>query len=461
VIIESLKSPIKQLNMLEEMRQLIYGKQVKIASLLIYQDVLKRESWEAYVKLLHSLANHITDGDENSSRRLSYLFAYGKWFRAIAATGYSWREYVIYQILSSENPFSQQAQTTDINHLSAPLIAAAKQDLQVLEEMSLWSGGKLVDLIESRGDRLLDWQTSSREISKLSHAKQSLISKFQSNDDWVQLLPDLANYYKQSGTGIFTDYAAFRWRNGHLEGIAYPDLVQLSDLVGYESQRQALYKNTEAFLSGYRALHTLLYGSRGTGKSSLVKSLMYAYRDRGLCLVEVAKNDLKDLPTIADILRQSPQKFIIFVDDLSFEEENDDYKALKVILEGNLSAQPHNLLIYATSNRRHLLREYFSDRPSLKDLSDRQEVNPWDTVQEKLSLSDRFGLTLTFLQADQDIYLKIVHHLAKRSGVELLTDDLNFRALQWATRHNGQSGRTAQQFIDYLQADLQVKNLPQ
>ena len=109
MIVESLKSPIKQLNMLEEMRQLIYGKQVKIASLLIYQDVLKRESWEAYVKLLHSLANHITDGDENSSRRLSYLFAYGKWFRAIAATGYSWREYVIYQILSSENPFSQQA----------------------------------------------------------------------------------------------------------------------------------------------------------------------------------------------------------------------------------------------------------------------------------------------------------------------------------------------------------------
>ena len=436
---------------------MIYGKQVKIASLLIYQDVLKQEAWEAYVKLLHSLANHITDGHENNSRRLSYLFAYGQWFRAIAATGYSWRDYVILQILASTNPFSQQSQTTDVNHLPAPLVAAAKSDLKILEGLSLWSGGKLVDLIEAQGDRPLDGQ--SREISQLSPAKQSLITKFQSNDDWAQLLPDLANYYQQFGTGIFADYTAFRWRNGHIEGVAHPDLVRLSDLVGYESQRQALYKNTEAFLSGYRALHTLLYGSRGTGKSSLIKSLMYAYRDRGLCLIEVAKNDLKDLPTIADILRQSSQKFIVFVDDLSFEAENDDYKALKVILEGNLSAQPQNLLIYATSNRRHLLREYFSDRPSLKDLSDRQEVNPWDTVQEKLSLSDRFGLTLTFLQADQDIYLKIVHHLAKRAGIDLPADDLNFRALQWATRHNGQSGRTAQQFIDYLQADLQINNL--
>ncbi|OIP78330.1 MAG: AAA+ family ATPase [Oscillatoriales cyanobacterium CG2_30_44_21] len=445
------------MNMLEETRQMIYGKQVKIASLLIYQDVLKQEAWEAYVKLLHSLANHITDGHENNSRRLSYLFAYGQWFRAIAATGYSWRDYVILQILASTNPFSQQSQTTDVNHLPAPLVAAAKSDLKILEGLSLWSGGKLVDLIEAQGDRPLDGQ--SREISQLSPAKQSLITKFQSNDDWAQLLPDLANYYQQFGTGIFADYTAFRWRNGHIEGVAHPDLVRLSDLVGYESQRQALYKNTEAFLSGYRALHTLLYGSRGTGKSSLIKSLMYAYRDRGLCLIEVAKNDLKDLPTIADILRQSSQKFIVFVDDLSFEAENDDYKALKVILEGNLSAQPQNLLIYATSNRRHLLREYFSDRPSLKDLSDRQEVNPWDTVQEKLSLSDRFGLTLTFLQADQDIYLKIVHHLAKRAGIDLPADDLNFRALQWATRHNGQSGRTAQQFIDYLQADLQINNL--
>jgi len=443
--------------MLDETRQSIYEKQVRIASLLLYQNVLEQEAWEAYVQLLHSLANYALDGHENSSRRLSYLFAYGKWFRAIASTGYNWREYVISQVLASDNPFSQQAQTIKFNQLSVSLVAAAKHDLQVLEEISLWGGNKLVDFIESLHDRPVAWQLLESEMSKLSETKRSLILKFQSTDDWTQLLPELADYYKLSGTGIFTDYDAFRWRKGHLEGIAYPDLVQLDDLIGYESQRQTLYKNTEAFLAGYHGLHTLLYGSRGTGKSSMVKSLMYAYRDRGLRLVEVAKNDLKDLPIIADILRQVPQKFIIFVDDLSFEEESEDYKALKVVLEGNLSAQPNNLLVYATSNRRHLLREYFSDRPSLRDLSDSKEVNPWDTMQEKLSLSDRFGLTLTFLQADQEIYLKIVHHLAKRAGIDLLDDDLNFRALQWATRHNGQSGRTAQQFVDFLQADLNLQ----
>lgn len=445
--------------MLEETRQLIYSKQVKIASLLIYQNILSQEALEAYVKLMRSLANYVTDGHENNYRRLAYLVAYGKWFRAIASTGYNWRDYVITQILTSDNPFSRQSQTIDFENIPASLVTAAKNDLKTLEELSLWGGEKLVDLIEACGDRLVAWQTTTSNLSKLSEVKRSLILKFQANDDWEKFLPDLANYYKHSGTGIFTEYDAFRWRAGHLEGIAYPDLVQVSDLIGYATQRQSLYKNTEAFLAGYHGLHTLLYGSRGTGKSSLIKSLIYAYRDRGLRLIEVTKNDLKDLPTIAEILREAPQKFIVFVDDLSFEEEGEDYKALKVVLEGTLSSQPNNLLVYATSNRRHLLREYFSDRPSLRDLSDRQEVNPWDTVQEKLSLSDRFGLTLTFLQADQEIYLKIVHHLAKRAGIEISEEDLNFRALQWATRNNGQSGRTAQQFIDFLQADLKVKNI--
>jgi len=444
--------------MLDETRQSIYEKQVRISSLLLYQNILEQQAWEAYGALLHSLSNYALDGHENSSRRLSYLFAYGRWFSAIAATGYNWRDYVIFQILTSDNPFSQQAQTTEFSQLSVSLLTAAKHDLQVLEEVSLWGGDKLVEVINALDNRPVAWQLAKSDLSRMSETKRSLIHKFQGSDDWTQLLPELANYYQHSGTGIFTDYNAFRWCKGHLEGIAHPDLVQLSDLIGYDSQRQTLYKNTEAFLAGYHGLHTLLYGSRGTGKSSMVKSLMYAYRDRGLRLVEVAKNDLKDLPIIADILRQVPQKFIIFVDDLSFEEESEDYKALKVVLEGNLSSQPNNLLVYATSNRRHLLREYFSDRPSLRDLSDSKEVNPWDTMQEKLSLSDRFGLTLTFLQADQEIYLKIVHHLAKRAGIELMDDDLNFRALQWATRHNGQSGRTAQQFIDFLQADLEIKN---
>jgi predicted AAA+ superfamily ATPase len=194
----------------------------------------------------------------------------------------------------------------------------------------------------------------------------------------------------------------------------------------------------------------LLYGARGTGKSSLVKALLSAYGDRGLRLIEVAKQDLNDLPDIVDLLRSAPQKFILFVDDLSFEEDDEAFKALKVCLEGGITDRPKNVVVYATSNRRHLVREFFADRPRPKDAD---EIQSWDTVQEKLSFADRFGLTLTFEAADQPTYLDIVFHLADRAELAIDRAELRSRALQWATRHNGRSGRTARQFIDFLAAE--------
>ena len=163
-----------------------------------------------------------------------------------------------------------------------------------------------------------------------------------------------------------------------------------------------------------------------------------------------------DLPTIADRLRTLPQKFILFVDDLSFEEDDEAYKALKVVLEGNLTARPQNIAVYATSNRRHLIREFFSDRPAPLE---GDEIHAWDTVQEKLSFSDRFGLTLTFEPADQQTYLEIVHHLAKQTAIALDPQALEQQALQWATRHNGRSGRTARQFVDFLSAEQANQHL--
>ena len=201
----------------------------------------------------------------------------------------------------------------------------------------------------------------------------------------------------------------------------------------------------------------MLYGSRGSGKSSLVKALLNQYGDRGLRLIEVAKSDLPALPIIVERLRYVPQKFIIFVDDLSFEDDDETFKALKVVLEGSVTAQPQNVVVYATSNRRHLVREFFAERPRPKD-SD--EIQAWDTMQEKLSFSDRFGLTLTFEPADQPTYLSIVNHLANQTGILLPSEDLESRALQWATRHNGRSGRTARQFVDFLQAELAMAESP-
>jgi predicted AAA+ superfamily ATPase len=219
-------------------------------------------------------------------------------------------------------------------------------------------------------------------------------------------------------------------------------------LVGNEDQRDVLCRNTEALLMGLPALNVLLYGSRGSGKSALVKALLPTYGNRGLRLIELGKTELIHLNEIVAMVGDAPQKFVIFVDDLSFEEDEDQYKTLKVVLEGTLIARPRNMVVYATSNRRHLIREFFDDRPRP---SDANEIHPWDTVQEKLSLSDRFGLTLTFSPANQAQYLRIVHHLAQRAGLELSPNTLEFEALQWATRHNGRSGRTAQQFIDHLQ----------
>jgi hypothetical protein len=270
---------------------------------------------------------------------------------------------------------------------------------------------------------------------------------------WADAVAVLAQHYRQHGAGLFAQYRAFTWHGGALQGIAAPDPIRLDHLTAYDHPRQQLVQNTLALLKGYPALNVLLYGSRGSGKSSLVKALVNEYAPQGLRLVEVSKADLQALPQIVGDLKSRPQKFIIFVDDLSFEEDDDTFKALKVVLEGSTTARPANVVVYATSNRRHLVREYFSDRPRP---SDQDEVQSWDTLQEKLSFSDRFGLTLTFEPADQPTYLAIIKHLAQQASIPLDEADLTARALQWATRHNGRSGRSARQFIDWLRAEIDL-----
>ncbi|MDE5124187.1 MAG: ATP-binding protein, partial [Trichodesmium sp. St19_bin1] len=397
---------------------------------------------QAFIQLLESLSK----GDVIA---IECIRAYSNWFRTIASQNISWQEYVIYQIVQDENPFSKQVQNVDITSLSPNLITAAKHDLQILQNLYQCSGKQIsqwVKTIAKLEDPPIPWEPQTQR-------KEPIYQKLKDLENWVDAIETLATHYRHFGIGLFAESIAFEWRNGQLLTITYPDPVKLKELVGYEFQRDTLIKNTEFLLAGYPALNVLLYGSRGSGKSSLVKALLNEYSQRNLRLVEVAKSDLKDLPLILEKLRNVPQKFIIFVDDLSFEEDDDTFKALKVVLEGNLTAKPANVVVYATSNRRHLIREFFNDRPTPKD-SD--EVHNWDTVQEKLSFSDRFGLTLTFEPANQDTYLTIVRHLAKQEKISLNPEDLDYQALQWATRNNGRSGRGARQFIDFLKANLAV-----
>ncbi|BAY12964.1 hypothetical protein NIES2098_61560 [Calothrix sp. NIES-2098] len=421
--------------------------QRQAASLLLYQSVLQSEVGIAFLELLQAI--RYTDADGRGC-----LQAYGSYFHALAAKNQTWEDYLINQILIAENPFTKLAQKQEFANLPTALVAAAQQDLHVLQSLYECSSAFLSEWVQTVAHLPVSpivWYTEQDKTEVETRLEAKAIASLHHSDNWADTIEDLAAYYRQFGTGLFAEYRALRWQAGKFVGIQHPDPVKLGILAGYESQRDALLKNTEFLLAGEPALHVLLYGSRGSGKSSLVKALVNEYSQRNLRLVEVTKSELQDLPIIVEQLRGVPQKFIIFVDDLSFEEDDDAFKALKVVLEGNLTARPQNVVVYATSNRRHLIREFYTDRPAPKD---REEIHVWDTMQEKLSFSDRFGLTLTFEGADQKTYLKIVRHLAAQAGINISPEDLEYQALQWATRHNGRSGRTARQFVDFLKADL-------
>ena len=265
--------------------------------------------------------------------------------------------------------------------------------------------------------------------------------------DWGEQWQAVAAYHSSHGCGRFSSHKAFLWRDGRLLPVEHPDPIRLHQLKDYEYQRQIAMDNTREFLNGFSANNMLLYGDRGTGKSSLVKALLNHFADRGLRMIEVPKEYLRELPDLTDLLAGIPMKFIIFIDDLSFSQQDDNFGALKAVLEGGLAARPSNVLIYATSNRRHLLRETFSDRQG-------DEVHHADTVQEAVSLSDRFGISLTFLIPDKEKFLHIVEQIAEDRGLSVDRDKLLAAAEQWALERGSRSPRYAKQFIADLEAKL-------
>ena len=283
-----------------------------------------------------------------------------------------------------------------------------------------------------------------QEIS-VKQAEADLLACFEREDD-IGFFSLLRNFYCRWGFGDFAFAPFFRWRGG-FEAVADPDLVTMDQLVGCVDQKEALIRNTAAFLNGKRANNALLYGERGTGKSSMVKALGTRFFGDGLRLIELDKSDIVALEEIAAGVQELGLKFIVFIDDLSFENEEMEYKEFKRILEGSLRRQPENLLIYATSNRRHLLKEYWQDRYG-------EEVNTRESRDEKLSLSSRFGLTVAFLSPDQEEFLAIVRDVAARRGLSLPVEELRREALQWEKWHHGRSGRSAVQFVNDLETRL-------
>ena len=254
------------------------------------------------------------------------------------------------------------------------------------------------------------------------------------------------NYYRRYGYGDIADYRAFRW-NDKLTGIRNFENIHLDDLIGYQHQKDLLTANTEAFVSNKPANNVLLVGARGTGKSSSVKALVNEYYDRSLRLLQITKPQLLNLPDIMEALRQfASKRFIIFLDDLSFEESDPEYKYLKSAIEGGVESRPENVLIYATSNRRHLIRETWRDRVDGQD-----ELYRDDSVNETISLSDRFGLIIHYYAPTQAEYLAIIRHMLNKQGIEMSDENLRIEGLRWEMTHSGRNGRTAQQFVtNYL-----------
>ena len=351
-----------------------------------------------------------------------------------------WRHYLRNALISEDTAFSRAARSTD--GTPAPgLVDAMSNDLAIIERLYRIDGDELARTASSTEGPLPSWRSLARGGAPTEGIEEALAT----TEGWESLVDSLWDHFRTHSAEPFVRHSAFRWSGSSLVPVVEPDPVRLPDLIGYERERELLIENTEILVAGHRANNVLLYGPRGTGKSTTIKALVNGYKDRGLRLVQVERPDLGQFPDIVGELRGRPERFIIFLDDLAFELGENEYAHLKGLLEGGLETRPHNVVVYATSNRRHLVDERFGDRDAPDDV-----VHVTDTYQHKLSLADRFGIRIMLPAADQARYLAIVEGLARRRGVSLSNEELSREALRWSTTHNGFSPRTAQQLVDHL-----------
>ena len=286
-------------------------------------------------------------------------------------------------------------------------------------------------------------QITSKELTSKIDYKGFLPEYKTSEIDFGKIYADRIHHINQYGYGIYSNHHVFVFSDGKIVPIEYPDDIRLYQLSGYENEKKLVIDNTKALLKGKPANNVLLYGDCGTGKSSTVKAIANEFYDQGLRLIELKKKQLHEIPTIVETISKNPLKFILFIDDLSFAEDDNDFAALKAILEGSVSSTASNLVIYATSNRRHLVKETFSAREG-------DEIHFKDTMQELLSLSDRFGLTVTFQKPDKKLYLQVVEDLAKQYDIKMPIEQVLQKAETFALSRAGRSPRVARQFIEYL-----------
>ena len=397
--------------------------------LLIYRNIMKDE-------LVQEVCNFLTGTHKDLPFELFYKLIQKS--EQLGLTGNILKCYLIYLISMDKNALSIVAEKTG-GQVGASLRKAALHDIEILENFINQDLAFLTN-----ADLLINHYAPTSTTRKIY--LEILQPYFLSDHELYsheQVLDKLIEHYVSFGYGELVNYKAFRWRQEKgLQGITDCDPIKLTDLIGYDRQKEALIKNTEAFLAGKPCSNVLLAGDRGTGKSSSVKALINHYYSKGLRLVEIGKHDLPYFHDIVKVLRTMGKKFIIFLDDLSFEEFEIEYKHLKSVMEGGIEIKPNNVLIYTTSNRMHLIKENWNDRNEKNG-----DIHSSDTMNEKLSLSDRFGLTLTYISPTQAEYIKIIEELAIQNNITMPLETLTVEALKWERSHAGRSGRTAQRFI--------------
>ncbi len=367
--------------------------------------------------------------------------------------GNLWHDYLTFLLVNKENAFSMACEIVgpvegSINEIAKGDFAVFKElyecDLEVFDQ----------ELGSAYGQIISDYQNvaegSRRFNRRIRDRICSLSQKLAQADSVDTFMEDMVEFYRDFGVGTLGLHKAFRvGHDGDGQVVIQPITniahVHLDDLVGYEIAKKKLIDTTEAFVEGRKANNCLLFGDAGTGKSSSIKAILNQYYEKGLRIIEVYKHQFRDLNEVIAQIKNRNYKFIIYMDDLSFEDFEIEYKYLKAIIEGGLEKKPENVLIYATSNRRHLIRENFEDKEGR-----REDLHASDTVQEKLSLVSRFGVTIFFSAPNKKEFQNIVSVLAKRHQIEMPEEELLLEANKWELSHGGLTGRTAQQFIDYL-----------
>ncbi|MCQ2486467.1 MAG: ATP-binding protein [Clostridia bacterium] len=381
----------------------------QIKSVLVFRGVVNAPVMKALVSFLEC--------EETGAVAVE---KYVDFVSALYEYGTSFTDYLLDAAVTDENAYVKMV--ANGKEVPEAIADCAENELSILGELSELDCKTLQSLTAYEG-KLPAYEITDIDFAECYRKRIADISK--------------------NGYGIYSKYVMFRVVDGAIVPVTSPDHISIMSLYGYEKEREKLIVNTKALLEGKPAANTLLYGDAGTGKSSSVKAVTNMLAPEGLRLIELKKNQLWEIPAVLEQLRDNPLKFIIFIDDLSFNKDDDNFSGLKAILEGSASAKSSNTVIYATSNRRHLVKENFSDREG-------DDVHRNDTMQEMLSLSNRFGLTILFQRPNNDLYQRIVSGLAEAKGITIPENELYVKASAFAIRHGGRSPRVAEQFINSL-----------